>query len=134
MAMGSSCPWTDHEKKVLARFAATISSLVMREVADSTVIDGLLRGDGRSLDHADGRGRKVRPRPESSGRSVRAGQAVLILLAGIELRLTGVRLGLPEGVAGDLLGLVERLPHRPGERSPLDVGCRHGQPDRGADR
>ena len=44
--------WTDHEKKVCARFRATISSLVMREVVDSTVIDRLLRGDRRPLDHA----------------------------------------------------------------------------------
>jgi hypothetical protein len=46
MAIGSSWPWTDHEKKVWARFWATISSLLRREVVDSTVIGGSCAATG----------------------------------------------------------------------------------------
>src|SRR5262245_24461714 len=44
MAIGSSAPWTDHEKSVWARVSATISSLVIEPRAVVVSIDHLVAG------------------------------------------------------------------------------------------
>src|SRR6185295_714202 len=43
MAIGSSWPWTDHEKKVCLRLSAAISALLMLLAADSMAITGSVR-------------------------------------------------------------------------------------------
>src|SRR5512140_49783 len=69
MAMGSSCPWIDHEKNVCARLAATICSLVMRVLAVSTpigrpplLVGGITPQAGRATPGPHGRSSGMRPR------------------------------------------------------------------------
>src|SRR5215213_8423970 len=124
MAIGSSRPWTDHEKNVWSRLRATISSLVSRWVAESTAMAGSVslgadRGTwrGRSRDcrrcdrperpglrTCDGAAGRTRPRREQ-----RRGCGLVRARSRLPARLLVLLASRLLGVAGRLLDALHGL-------------------------